>query len=93
MLTEFLDFIRQEELFLPNERILLAVSGGMDSVTMAELFYRAGFSFGIAHCNFSLRGNESDQEAEFVQGLAAKYGVSFYVKQRGRLSPFIRRIT
>jgi len=65
-------------LFLPGERILLAVSGGMDSVAMARLFHQAGFSFGIAHVNFSLRGEESDREEHFVRSLAQGYGVPFF---------------
>lgn len=44
---------------------------------MTRLFHEAGFSFGIAHANFQLRGEESERDARFVQELAAKYGVPF----------------
>jgi len=53
MLKKFLDFTRKERLFSSNDNILLAVSGGVDSVVMCELFHRACFTFSIVHCNFS----------------------------------------
>jgi len=77
----FKAYIAKEKLFLPGEKILLAVSGGMDSVAMAELFSRAKFSFGIAHCNFQLRGEESDADETFVKGLAKKLKVPCYIRQ------------
>jgi len=71
-------FIAEQELFAPDSRILLAVSGGVDSVVMADLFHKAGYRFGMAHCNFRLRENESDEDEQFVCELAEKYGVPFY---------------
>ena len=59
MLQQFRQFIRDNQLFNDNESILVAVSGGMDSVALCTLFHLAGFPFGIAHCNFRLRGAES----------------------------------
>lgn len=78
MLNSFLTFIRKEQLFKPSARILLAVSGGIDSVIMCELFHKAGIPFGIAHCNFRLRGKESDTDEQFVEELAVKYNVPFH---------------
>lgn len=78
MLAEFKKFIEKEKIFFPGDRILLAVSGGMDSVAMTELFRLAGFTFGIAHCNFSLRSKESDGDEVFVRNLACKHKVPFY---------------
>ena len=80
MLRAFQTYIKSERLFLPGQKILLAVSGGMDSVAMAELFSRARFSFAIAHCNFSLRGKESDADEAFVKDLAKKLKVPFYIR-------------
>jgi tRNA(Ile)-lysidine synthase len=57
---------------------LLGVSGGMDSVAMAELFHRSGLRFAIAHCNFQLRGKESDGDETFVRSLARTYRVPFF---------------
>ena len=81
MLKEFKAFIVSEKLFEPKDQVLLAVSGGIDSVVMCELFHRAGFSFAIAHCNFNLRGRESDEDQLFVENLAGKYKVPFFCKQ------------
>ncbi len=60
---------------------LLAVSGGVDSMVLAHLFRLAGLPFGIAHCNFALRDEESDGDAVFVEKTAAAWGVSFFVKR------------
>ncbi len=81
MLDQFLLFIKKNKLFEPNEHVLLAVSGGMDSVVMAELFHRAKFKFAIAHCNFQLRGKESNGDEKFVKELAKKYNVRFFSKR------------
>ncbi|MEO8087054.1 MAG: tRNA lysidine(34) synthetase TilS [Bacteroidota bacterium] len=75
---KFQDFIKEKNLFAKGEGILLAVSGGVDSVVMAELFHRCKFRFAIAHCNFQLRGDESVADEKFVRQLAVKYDVSFY---------------
>ncbi|NJO00753.1 MAG: tRNA lysidine(34) synthetase TilS, partial [Bacteroidia bacterium] len=78
MLSEFLTFIREQSLFEAQDKILLAVSGGIDSVVMSDLFNRAGFYFAIAHCNFGLRGPESDGDEQFVVQLAQQYGLAAY---------------
>jgi len=75
----FTDFIQLHNLFNSNSKVLLAVSGGMDSVLMAHLFKSAGFSFGIAHCNFQLRGDESVGDQEFCNNLAQQLRVPFHV--------------
>jgi tRNA(Ile)-lysidine synthase len=61
-----------------KKRFLLAVSGGIDSVVMARLFYISRFKFAIVHCNFQLRGAESDSDQLFVEKLAEEYGVCCY---------------
>jgi tRNA(Ile)-lysidine synthase len=81
MLKEFLTFIKKEKLFSPSQKILLAVSGGVDSVAMCELFHKAGLKFGIVHCNFNLRGSESDGDEMFVNELAVRYEVEFHFEQ------------
>ena len=78
LLNNFKKFIRDENLISPSDQILLAVSGGMDSVVMVHLFKQAEFNFAIAHCNFQLRGNDSNADEAFVKQLAENYGVSFY---------------
>ena len=80
LLQRFTAYIKNENLFPPKDKLLLAVSGGIDSVVLCELCHRAGFDFSIAHCNFQLRGNDSNRDEQFVNELAKKYGVEFYSK-------------
>jgi tRNA(Ile)-lysidine synthase len=60
---------------------LLTVSGGIDSSVMAHLFYRAGMNCSVAHCNFSLRGDESDADELFTRQLAGRFGFRFHLKK------------
>lgn len=78
-LQNFKDYINQHALFQAKDRILLAVSGGKDSVLMTQLFKYSGFEFGIAHCNFNLRAEESRRDEAFVKMLASTLEVPFYV--------------
>ncbi|MFL5763501.1 MAG: tRNA lysidine(34) synthetase TilS [Bacteroidia bacterium] len=78
MLSAFTTYIKKQKLFSKTDKILLTVSGGVDSVAMCELFHKAGYSFAIAHCNFQLRGKESDADETFVEALAEGYGVEFH---------------
>jgi len=79
MLEQFKHYVTGYRLFGPGEPILLAISGGIDSMVMAELFHRAGYNFAIAHCNFALRGAESNQDEQFVASIAESYGVRLFV--------------
>jgi len=81
MLERFLQFIRSHKLIDSGDRLLLAVSAGIDSVVMCELFHQSGIRFDIAHCNFSLRGEESDGDELFVRNLAERLKVKFHVKK------------
>jgi tRNA(Ile)-lysidine synthase len=81
MLERFLQFISRQKLIESNDRILLAVSGGIDSVVMCELFHQSGIRFDIAHCNFSLRGEESDGDERFVRKLSERLKVNIHVKR------------
>ena len=62
-----------------GENVLVAVSGGADSICMAELFLRSSLhpSFSVAHCNFHLRGEESDADEEFVRNWCREHSVEF----------------
>lgn len=77
---QFKDYIRQHQLFGEQDHLLLAVSGGVDSVVLCELCRQAGYAFSMAHCNFQLRGEESDRDEQFVRQLAARYNVPLFVK-------------
>ncbi|MDP9079734.1 MAG: tRNA lysidine(34) synthetase TilS [Bacteroidota bacterium] len=74
----FIDFIAQNSLFSQQDKVLAAVSGGMDSVVMVHLLKSAGFNFGIAHCNFQLRGDESTGDEQFCRQLAGQFEVPFH---------------
>jgi tRNA(Ile)-lysidine synthase len=78
MLRRFLEYSEKEKLFGRGSKILLAVSGGIDSMVMAWLFREAGIEHSIAHCNFSLRGAESDGDEEFVAAWARTNGIPFF---------------
>ncbi len=78
MLSRFLEYSAQERLFAKGSRLLLAVSGGIDSMVMAWLIREAGIEHSVAHCNFSLRGEESDADEEFVNTWARSHNIPFY---------------
>jgi len=78
MLNDFLNYIKETNMANKNNRVLLAVSGGMDSMVMTHLFIKAGFNIGIAHCNFCLRGDDSDLDEELVRKFALKNKIPFY---------------
>ena len=79
--AKFSQFIQQGNLFQKGDGLLLAVSGGVDSVVLCELCHLAGYHFVIAHCNFQLRGEESDRDEAFVAQLALNYKVPFFVQK------------
>ena len=81
LLQRYKDFIRSNDLFSEKDRLLLAVSGGVDSVVLCELCNQAGYDFVIAHCNFKLRGEESERDKKFVKSLGDRYKVEIMVKE------------
>jgi tRNA(Ile)-lysidine synthase len=78
MLEAFKKYIDQNKLSLKHQRILLTVSGGVDSMVMVDLFKKCGFDFGIAHCNFGLRQEMSDKDELFVLDYARKNQIPFH---------------
>ena len=78
MYNQFNQFVKQKQLFEPNQKVLLAVSGGIDSMVLLQLFEKTGFDYGIVHCNFQLRGDESDLDEEFVKTQVLIHGVPAY---------------
>lgn len=77
----FKKHISDQHLFMAKDKLLLAVSGGVDSVVLCELCKQAGYDFVIAHCNFQLRGAESERDEQFVQQLGEKYAAEVKVKK------------
>lgn len=80
LLQKFTEFNRHKHLANRKKKCLLTVSGGMDSMVMCDLFFKAGYPFVVAHCNFNLRGKESDGDEQFVKALAEKYKVEVFTK-------------
>ena len=76
----FTDFISRNQLLSGTDKVLLAVSGGIDSMVMANLFLKTDNTVGIAHCNFQLRGTESDNDEKFVHEFAENSNIPFFVK-------------
>lgn len=81
MLQRFQHYIKNNHLFTQKDKLLLAVSGGVDSVVLCDLLHQSGYTFSIAHCNFQLRKEESEADETFVQQLAAKYPKPFFVNR------------
>lgn len=67
--------------FLKNAKLLLAVSSGIDSMVMLELCKQLKLDLAIAHVNFKLRGDASDQDAVFVEEIAHRSSYSFHLKE------------
>lgn len=78
MIKELQIFIQKEKLFHSYDKVLIAVSGGIDSVVLCHLMKQGGYSFGMAHCNFKLRGKASDLDAAFVKKLAEVLDIPFF---------------
>lgn len=81
LVENFNRYIERHALFTHDDKILLTVSGGVDSMVMLSLFAASGYNIGVAHCNFGLRGAESDEDEVVVAREAAKYGVVCYNKR------------
>lgn len=81
MLKTVSDYINNNELFLNTDKIIVAVSGGMDSVVLLDLLSKLHENLAIAHCNFALRGHESDEDERFVRNLSDEYGLLFHTKR------------
>ncbi|MDT8308228.1 MAG: tRNA lysidine(34) synthetase TilS [Bacteroidales bacterium] len=79
LLSRFQQYIAQNSLFSKDDTILLAVSGGVDSVVLTHLMKISGYQFSIAHCNFNLRGEESDRDEAFTRTLAKQYNAEIFV--------------
>ena len=86
MFEEFKSHLINELPFLFNNKILIATSSGVDSVVLCTLCNDLGLDFSIAHCNFSLRGEESDEDAKFAEALAKLLNVDFYLKKFNTIS-------
>ena len=80
MKDSFLKNIKDLDLFSKEDKLILAISGGADSVALSCLLKDTGFNFVLAHANFKLRGDESEKDEVFVKDLAKKMKLECYVK-------------
>ncbi|MFI3322793.1 MAG: tRNA lysidine(34) synthetase TilS [Rikenellaceae bacterium] len=78
MLINFKQYVKRESLLDTEDKILCTVSGGVDSMSLCMLLIEAGYSVAIAHCNFSLRCEESDGDELHVQKFAKKYNLTLH---------------
>ena len=81
LLKAFERYVERHELFSHEDKILLTVSGGVDSMVMLSIFVRLGYNIGVAHCNFGLRGEESDADTEMVLQECEKLGIVCHNKR------------
>ena len=80
MINRVSKFIDEKSLCKSDNKLLVAISGGADSVALFLCLNELGYDVELAHCNFTLRGDESDKDEEFVKQLAAKFGVRLHLK-------------
>ncbi|MGE4587929.1 MAG: tRNA lysidine(34) synthetase TilS, partial [Mangrovibacterium sp.] len=80
MIDRLRSHIQTEKLFAPGERIILAVSGGADSMVMLGLFRELEVEIAVAHCNFRLRGAESEEDEVFLRDFCGENGLELYVR-------------
>lgn len=81
MIEKIQETIAKNTLFLPTHKLLVAVSGGADSMILAYTLQKIGYNIGIIHCNFQLRGAESDVEEEHVRAFSQKNNLPFFCKK------------
>lgn len=80
MRTAFQLFIQENNLFTKDQKILLAVSGGVDSMVMLHLFNRCNYDIAVAHCNFKLRDADSDADQQLVFDTCQALGIKCHIK-------------
>lgn len=81
MLSDFKKQIQLNFPFLEYKKVLIATSGGVDSMVLVHLFQQISDSFSLAHCNFKLRGSESDEDQKFVSSYAIKNAIPYFTTQ------------
>ena len=81
LLKEFKEYIEKEKLFNSKNKLLVAVSGGVDSMVLAHLLHISGYQIMVAHVNFNLRGEESEQDEILVQTFCQENNISFNCKK------------
>jgi len=78
MLISFKKFIESNQLFQNSDKVLLTISGGIDSMVMLDLFIKSNTKIAVAHCNFGLRSNESDGDEKLVFNTCQKNNIEYF---------------
>jgi tRNA(Ile)-lysidine synthase len=81
MLADFKKYLTKNALLTASDKVLVAVSGGADSMVLLHLLLSAGYTCSVAHANFGLRTTESDQDERFVKTLADRYQIRCFIKK------------
>ena len=81
MVNRFNNNIINNSLFTNKDRLILALSGGVDSVSLFHLLRLSGFKFEAAHVNYGLRGVDSDKDERFVEDLCKEYKIEYHLKK------------
>jgi len=81
MLQKLENHIHQNLSFLKDKKLLLAVSGGIDSMVLVDLFHKLKYDVAVAHCNFQLREQESDDDEEFVKSQVEKLNIPLFIQK------------
>lgn len=80
MFNHFKNHIDKNLSFLKESKLLIAISGGLDSVVLTHLCYKLGLKISLSHCNFNLRGTESDEDEDFVLELAEDLELEVFIE-------------
>ena len=86
MKNKIQNFIAEKSLFEREDKLILGISGGADSVCLMHILLSLGYSFELAHCNFNLREKESDADEDFVKELAENYSLKIHIKHFNTLA-------
>ncbi|MFA5556102.1 MAG: tRNA lysidine(34) synthetase TilS [Flavobacteriaceae bacterium] len=81
MLTEFQSQLSEKYKQISSKKLLLTISGGIDSMVLLELMQKSKLKISVAHCNFGLRGEESDLDEKFVTDYCIQNNIPFYIKR------------
>ena len=81
LLDNFKHHIENNLAFLKKSKLLIAISGGVDSVVLTHLSHKEGLQISLAHCNFNLRGDESDDDEDFVEELSENLDLEVFIQR------------